>query len=272
MNKITAEIELSKSEARAVAYMIKATPALGVCLASAGIFSVMWIYAMANCATGIAYVVIGCCELMIIAGILAGVAAPSNTDEEKAQGLVMIVIGVICLVIFNGILYCKWRNIKIAIAVIDATADFFMKTPRINLVGGFYFFVSGVWFCIWVALVVGMLGIAKFKWAGEGTPTHQERTLITDDGDNSITYMIAFMFFTLIWVLVYLKESNVFVLMGSVSTYYFDSNANNEGEADVMLAMNWCHKVHMGSIALGSFVHTCILLIIWTLMAGEAAA
>lgn len=75
-NKITLEFELSKSEARAAAYMIKALPALGICLVTAGAFSILWIYAMANCATGIAYVVIGLCELMMIAGILAGVAAP----------------------------------------------------------------------------------------------------------------------------------------------------------------------------------------------------
>jgi hypothetical protein len=227
---------------------------------------------MANCATGIAYVVIGLCELMIIAGILAGVAAPSNTDEEKMKGMMMICVGVIFLVLFNGILYCKWKNIKIAIAVIDATADFFMKTHRINFVSSFYFMVSAIWFVIWMALVVGMLGIAKFEWTGKDTPTHQERKMITDEDDNTILYMIFFMFFTLLWVLVYLKESNVFVLMCSVSTYYFDSNASNEGEADIMLSLRWCHKVHMGSIALGSFIHTCILIIIWTLIAAEEAS
>lgn len=184
----------------------------------------------------------------------------------------MIAIGVVFLVIFNGVLYCKWKNIKIAIAVIDATADFFMKTPRINLVGAMYFVISAIWFCIWMALVVGMLGIAKYKWTGKDTVTHQERIIDKDDDDNTITYMILFMTFSLLWVLVYLKESNVFVLMASVSTYYFDSDASNEGDANIMLSLKWCHQVHMGSIALGSFVHTCILIIIWTLLAADQAS
>jgi len=84
--------------------------------------------------------------------------------------------------------------------------------------------------------------------------------------------MIYFMTFTLIWVLLYLKESNIFVLMASVSTYYFDSNASNEGNADIGLAMHWCHKIHMGSIALGSFIHSLILIVIFACYAAEEAS
>jgi len=71
---LTAEMKLSGEETRALAYMLEALPALAICVFTAGTLSIMWIYAMANCATGIAYIVIGLCELMLIAGILAGVA------------------------------------------------------------------------------------------------------------------------------------------------------------------------------------------------------
>ena len=143
--------------------------------------------------------------------------------------MVSSIIGIIFFIIFNVILYCKWKNIKIAIAVIDATADFFMNTARINLVSAMYFMLSAIWFVIWLALVIGMLGMAKVEWRGEGTATHQERFFNTSgaeiEGYDTIKYMVYFMAFTLIWVLMYLKDSNVFVLMASVSTYYFDSNA-----------------------------------------------
>lgn len=68
---VVTDLELSSEQASGVAYMVQATPALAICMVTAGIFSIMWIYAMANCATGIAYVVIGCCELMLVAGIIA---------------------------------------------------------------------------------------------------------------------------------------------------------------------------------------------------------
>ena len=169
---------MSKSEARAAAYIIEAIPALVIIVISGGIFSIMWIYAMANCATGIAYVVIGLTELMIVGVILAGLTVSQGNEEEKSSGFAIMILGVIMLVVFNVVLYCKWKNIKIAIAVIDATADFFMNTARIQLVGAFYFFLSVVWFAIWSALVIGMMGIAKYRWKGKDTPTHQEREII----------------------------------------------------------------------------------------------
>lgn len=147
-----------------------------------------------------------------------------------------------------------------------------MKTPRINFVSAAYFWVSVIWFAFWMACVIGMLGIGEYKWKGQNTVTHQEREIVSKEDDNSIFYMICFMTFTLVWVLLYLKESNIFVLMASVSTYYFDSNKNNEGSADIGLAYNWCHKVHMGSIALGSFIHSVILIIIWLLLAADEAS
>ena len=55
---------------------------------------------------------------------------------------------IIFFIIFNVILYYKWKNIKIAIAVIDATAYFFMYTARINLVSAIYFMLSAIWFVI----------------------------------------------------------------------------------------------------------------------------
>jgi len=194
-------------------------------MVTAGIFSIMWIYAMANCATGIAYVVIGCCELMLVAGIIA----PQLSEGEEANKMAASVVGIILFIVFNVILYCKWKNIKIAIAVIDATADFFMNTARINLVSAMYFMLTAIWFVIWLALVIGMLGIAEYNWEGRDTVTHQERSMDTSgaeiEGYDTIKYMVYFMCFTLIWVIMYLKDSNVFVLMASVSTYYFDSNA-----------------------------------------------
>jgi len=74
----------------------------------------------------------------------------------------MIVMGFIFFVIFNCVLFAKWKNVKIAIAVIDATADFFMKTSRINFVSAGYFWISAVWFAIWMTSIIGMLGIGEF--------------------------------------------------------------------------------------------------------------
>jgi hypothetical protein len=51
--------------------IISAAPALVICMITAGIFSIIYIYCLANFATMIAYIVIGMFELLFIGGILA---------------------------------------------------------------------------------------------------------------------------------------------------------------------------------------------------------
>lgn len=101
-------MKLSAAETKALGYMVEAVPALAICIVTAGIMSIVWIYAMSNCATGIAYVVIGICELMLVGFILAGLSVP---EEEKNAGMALIVVGIIMLVVFNAVLFCKWKNI-----------------------------------------------------------------------------------------------------------------------------------------------------------------
>lgn len=60
----------------------------------------------------------------------------------------------------------------------------------------------------------------------------------------------------------FIYESNIFVILGSVATYYFDSNPTSEGQANIKLALKWAHTNHVGSIAYGSGIHTLIRLTI----------
>ena len=78
----------------------------------------------------------------------------------------MAISGVVAFLVFNFILWRKWKQIKIAIAVIDATADFFVATKRINLVGITYFVLMAAWSVFWVACIIAMSGIAEYKWTG----------------------------------------------------------------------------------------------------------
>jgi len=74
-------------------------------------------------------------------------------------GIFLVVVGILFALIFNIILYCKWKQIKIAIAVVDATADFFVATKRINLVGISYFVLMAAWSVFWVACIIAMSGV-----------------------------------------------------------------------------------------------------------------
>lgn len=78
--------------------------------------------------------------------------------------------------------------------------------------------------------------------------------------------MMDFMKFSYLWIVLYIKELNIFVLMASVSQFYFDSNATATGNPRVLVSMYWAHVTHTGSIALGSFIHTVLILTVYPLM------
>lgn len=66
--------------------------------------------------------------------------------------------------------------------------------------------------------------------------------------------MGCFMFFGLLWIINFLKAQSSFITMVSASTYYFDSNAEKDGFADVGLGFKFAFMFHAGSLALGSFI------------------
>ena len=49
--------------------------------------------------------------------------------------------------------------------------------------------------------------------------------------------------------------------MVSAATYYFDSNASQEGAATVAKGFKFAYMNHMGSIAVGAFIIACIRLV-----------
>lgn len=81
--------------------------------------------------------------------------------------MVLVIAGLVLIAVFNIVLFCKWKQIKIAIAVVDATADFFVECKRINLASMWYFFMMGVWTVFWVACLIAMSGVGEYTWTGK---------------------------------------------------------------------------------------------------------
>lgn len=87
------------------------------------------------------------------------------------------------LICFNVCLWCYWPELKMAIAVIDATAEFFVATKRINFVSIMYFVLMSIWIVFWGICAIAMLSSTKFEWTGKKTDTHQERNMVYKDDD-----------------------------------------------------------------------------------------
>lgn len=115
----------------------------------------------------------------------------------------------------------------ISVAVVESTANFFLRNKRVFLLGLLDYASLITWFGFWSACMLSMFSIGEFSWKGQTTKTHQEREII--EGYWMINTLTPFMIFALLWGYWFLKSVNVFALMVAYSTYYFDSNENKDG-------------------------------------------
>lgn len=118
---------------------------------------------MSRCARLLALVSIASFNLIWIGAIGAFIYLASKPHVGQGQRTiyyVWTVFAIITLLVYDLLLWCNWKKVEIAIALVDATADFFAATKRLILVSVLYFFVSLVIFSLWIA---GMAGIASLN-------------------------------------------------------------------------------------------------------------
>lgn len=152
--------------------MYKSRKAIGISIAMSIIYSLAFIYLLSGFAECIAWFCVILTQLGLIAGaVFAGflftdsrarVAAykinnPKNPnaiskEEEKWQTYYMaacVVLGLLALC-FLLCMLCEYDALKIAIDVIDASADFLVETKRIIAVPVLHFVLEVVVILVWV--------------------------------------------------------------------------------------------------------------------------
>jgi hypothetical protein len=79
------------------------------------------------------------------------------------------------------------------------------------------------------------------------------------------------MFFGILWITAFFDYTCKFVIMVSASTYYWNSNAHEEGEAEVGTALHFAF-CHSGSLAFASFIIAVVrfIKIVFIYMAKQA--
>jgi len=70
-----------------------------------------------------------------------------------------------------------------------------------------------------------------------------------------------YMLFGVLWICAWFEYCSTFIVMVSAATYYFNSDADHEGSAEVGTGFNWAFNYHAGSIAIGAFVIALIRFI-----------
>lgn len=95
---------------------------------------------------------------------------------------------------------CGFNQLRIAINVIDASADFLRKTKRVILVPVFYFFINIIVVCIWIFCVACIWSMGKIVPDTSIIP--QKKEVIHPKGHKDDFYYVALvMLFGLFWII-----------------------------------------------------------------------
>ena len=141
-----------------------------------------------------------------------------NTNQNYLTGG-MVVFGLLAF-LFLCCIVVGWKSLKLAIDVIDASADFLYKTKRIIVVPIFYFLVTLLIVFLWIGAFICVLSMNKVK---ASTVIPQMKSITWTSEANY--YLMWYMIFALIWLVSHIEYTNQFIIQVSAASYYFDSNA-----------------------------------------------
>lgn len=127
--------------------------------------------------------------------------------------------------------------------MVDACGDFFASHKSFIVLSVFYWILCALWSIFYIGGAIQVMSIGNYVHDDTDTITHQTMKLQEDSQEGAnIAYITFFMFFNFLWILFWIKECNIFVIMYAVSTYYFDSDAKREGRGDLNKGFSLAHK------------------------------
>ena len=224
-------------------------------------YTLCYLYFLSSCAHVLAYVAIGLLEVIMIAGIggLAyGLSQVGNDADAKKGYYIAIAINAFFLLLFNCLMCCFWSKLQVAIAVIDCTADFMAATKRIALLTIYFFLLSIVVTVIWAFGLVGTISMNEITAVRAEDGNGYVKQISWTGGT---TAMLCMMIFGFIWVIAFISDQARFVYMLGASQYYYSSGPEGEGSASLMGAVSIANTKHSGSLALGSLLHTIVVVL-----------
>jgi hypothetical protein len=174
-------------------------------IALAFVLSILYIYIMSMFAETLAWAMILLVQVGLIGMSVALFVTRSQEVDEKKQKAELVwgcITGVLSI-LYCLLVYCGFNQLRTAIDVIDASADFLACTKRIVLVPIVYFFVTMFVVLIWLGAMMSVLSMGDIS-AGSNQVKH-----ISFDSDptleKKILYVSLFMLFGLLWIYNFLK-------------------------------------------------------------------
>jgi hypothetical protein len=240
-----------------------------ICLVLGVVYTIIFMYALAYCTTCLAFISIGCIELCFIGGMGSAVYFANDSNNPDPSGFWGMFGGFLAAwLIFNLMLCCCWKKVKVAIAVIDATADFLVATFRLAFVNMTFALLLVIYLIVATASVLCVMSMNEIT-ASSDASDFQGKVITWSQSNYGFMIFIGIAW---LWIFSYLFDQITFITMSSAAQFYFTSTHNSTGSASVLSSVGLANFKHMGTIAFGSGIHT--LLVIFHILneAGQNAA
>jgi len=182
--------------------------ALILSLLSAFVLCIIYIYFLSIFAEYVAWGIIFLTQALLVAFSLGSFYMWTTYEDEqmKTGALVGGIVFAILAALFLLAICCGWKQLKAAIKIIDATADYLSATKRVFGVPLIYYIVMVAYFLFWLACFTAAMSCGKItpkpdnSTAGQWTPF--KKSITWDDRKEVgkiVNYMIAFLCFAFIW-------------------------------------------------------------------------
>jgi len=181
-------------------------------------------------------------------------------------GIFVLILAFVMLIM----VCCGYSQLKVAIDVIDAAADYTKKTKRIIGVSVLYFVLQMIVFIIWLFSVACLWSWGDIRV--DNVKYQTKETFFPKGQKDNFYYALLFMIFGIMWILEWMTAQVNFVCMCSAATYYFNSDSEHEGDAEVGFAFHVAYFKHAGSLAFGSFLIALVKFIELVFMTAAEAA
>ena len=242
--------------------------AIYISIGMAVVYCLGYIYLMSLFAEYIAWAMIGLTQVGLLAGALAcllawkdradpeGPISPADAQKLLGGGIALAILALI----FAVLVCCGFNSLRTAINVVDASADFLRRTKRLLFVPILYFIVNVLVVFAWVVIVACFNSMGTITADTAHIPQFRKCTFAT--GAQTDQALVAWaLLFGLLWVVAFNQATSSFIVMVSATSYYFDSDQDKEGSADVGLGFHLAYMSHAGSLAFGSFIVALVQLI-----------
>jgi len=188
-----------------------------ICSFLAVFIAIMFIWVIEKCAKVFAWIaVLGTAVAILGLAIVSFFISNKYKSPDKAR-IYMAVLGwflIALLVVYLIVVCCLLKTLKMAIAILEAAADFVTDTLRIVAVPIISFFWTAIWIVVWTGIAICVYSVGDIK---KGTGGKIKKV----DWDATTRYFWYYNFFALLWWLAMIIAISQFIIIVTCCTWYF---------------------------------------------------